>query len=81
MCGGGEALGGRERRTPSPIENLRADWLPLRTMVTCRCRNTRTVGSAVLSAIMLVERLSFVWAGMVGYRNACSDLDGPMSCR
>jgi hypothetical protein len=79
--GGGEALGGRERRVPSPIENLRVDWLPLRTTVTCRCRYTRTVGSAALSGTTLFERLSFVCAGMVGYKNACSDLDGAMSCR
>src|SRR6266849_7673405 len=78
MGGGSEALGGRERRTPSPIENLRVDWLPLMTIVTCRCRYTRTVGGAALSTTLL-ERLSFVSAGMVGYRNACRDLDGPMS--
>jgi hypothetical protein len=78
---GGEALGGRERMLPSPIENLRVDWLPLRTIVTCRCKYTRTVGGAALSAATLFERLSFVWAGMVGYKNACSDLDGAMSCR
>ena len=79
--GGGEALGGRERTIPSPIENLRVDWLPLRTTVTCRCRYTRTVGGAALLGFMLVERFSFVCAGMVGYKNACSALDDPMSWR
>jgi hypothetical protein len=79
--GGGEALGGRERTLPSPIENLRVDWLPFMTIVTCRCRNTRTVGGAALSGTVLCERLSFVWAGMVGYKNAWRDLDGAMSCK
>ena len=81
MDGGEAALGGRQRKLPSPIENLRDTWWPLRTIVTCRCRYTRTVGGAVLSAIMLFDRLSFVCAGMVGNKNACSDLDGAMSCR
>ena len=30
---------------------------------------------------MLFDRFSFVWIGMVGYKNVCSDFDGAMSCR